>query len=156
MHGGRGEGDGPLRSRLEQLRDDLDLTEKIELPGEVKNPWAQLVNESEIFVLNSSYEGFPMVLCEAMSEGMAVISTMYHSGVVDIVDEGVNGLLVEVDDTDQLVDRMRHLITKPQQRKKIGIKAREIAKKYGLKTILASWSQLIESSAVAVEYRQKM
>ena len=61
--------------------------------GIVKNPHS-LISKADLFVLPSRFEGFPMALCEAMACGLAVISTEYHGGVREIIDEGVNGVLV--------------------------------------------------------------
>lgn len=139
-------GDGPLKSDLEQLRDAFGLNSQIELPGIIEEPWVFLAHEAEIFVLSSSYEGFPMALCEAMSEGLAVISTRYHSGVNELIEEGKNGLLTAVNDSNALADQIRFLITHPDERNDMGRKAREITKKFGTRSILVKWNHLIEST----------
>ena len=71
-------GDGPLRSQLEELVNDLGLVTAVTLAGHQRNPFAVVAN-SDCFVLSSNYEGQPMVLLEAMVLGVPVITTEFAS-----------------------------------------------------------------------------
>src|SRR5690606_37141355 len=62
-------GDGPERANLVQLATDLDIIERIEMPGSVQNP-APFFNQASLFVMPSLYEGFGLVLIEAMACGL--------------------------------------------------------------------------------------
>jgi glycosyltransferase involved in cell wall biosynthesis len=108
-------GEGPERRGLEALRDELGLDNKVLLPGTVRHPHAML-KKGEIFVSSSDVEGFPMALCEAMACGLPVISTEYHSGVRDIIEDGQNGILVPAGDPAALVAAMMRLIKDPNER----------------------------------------
>lgn len=99
-------GEGKMRSELENLIKELKLDSKITLPG-IKTNLLQLINSAAMFVLSSDYEGMPNVLLEAMCMGMPVISTDCPSGGPrQLIENGVNGLLVPVNDIMALSDAM--------------------------------------------------
>lgn len=98
-------GEGPLRAKLEALIADNGLSNDVIMPGFVKNPYAWM-RHAKIFVLSSSWEGFPNVLVEAMACGTAVISTDCPSGPKEILEDGKWGRLVPVDDVDALAKAM--------------------------------------------------
>jgi len=77
-------GDGILREKLNQLIIDLNLTDKVFLLGKQKNPYKYLA-KADCFVFASNREGFPNVLAEALSCGLAVISTDCQSGPREIL-----------------------------------------------------------------------
>jgi len=80
-------GEGPERERLEALRDSLGLTDDIDLPGYVLNPYPYMKRAS-LFVLSSRWEGLPGVLIEAMAVGCPVISTDCPAGPREILSDG--------------------------------------------------------------------
>ena len=71
-------------------------------------------------------EGIPGTMLEAMSSGLAVIST-YHAGIPEIITDGENGFLVQEWDIDGLAEKILLLANKPELRKKVGLKAKEYA-----------------------------
>lgn len=102
-------GDGGLRNSLEQQIEKLDLIGKVELLGR-KNDLLERMNSSAMFVLSSDYEGMPNVLLEAMCMGMPVISTDCPSGGPrELINHGVNGLLIDVGDETDLLQAMERL-----------------------------------------------
>ena len=93
-------GDGPLRSDLEALVARLGLTGLVLFVGLQRNPWA-IMAESQCFVLSSDYEGQPMVILEARTLGLPVVSTSFDSvgsalgpGEGLVVDRTVDALAV--------------------------------------------------------------
>lgn len=94
-------GEGPKRSMLESLVEDLGMEQDVSLPGFVINPYAYLAQAS-LFVLSSRWEGLPTVLIEALCCGTPVVSTDCPSGPREILKDGQYGRLVPVGDADAL------------------------------------------------------
>lgn len=102
-------GDGALRKDLVELARTLNIAEKVELPGR-STALLEKMNSCAMFVLSSDYEGMPNVLLEAMCMGMPVISTDCPSGGPrELIEEGVNGLLIPVGDETALYEAMEKM-----------------------------------------------
>ncbi|MEH7075093.1 CDP-glycerol glycerophosphotransferase family protein [Neobacillus drentensis] len=86
-------GEGPLRKDLENLIEELQLTDSVYLTGQVENPFT-FMKKCDCFVLSSHYEGQPMVLLEAMTHGMKIIATDIVANR-NVLENGRYGLLVE-------------------------------------------------------------
>ena len=95
--------------------------------------------ESSIFVLSSRFEGFGMVIIEAMKCGVPTVSFACPCGPRDIITEGKDGFLVENGNTQQLAERICYLIEHNEERKKMGRNAIETAKKYDINEIGKQW-----------------
>jgi len=92
--------------KLETLADDLGIADRIDWLGWQTDPWAAL-DSADLLVLCSAFEGFPMVLIEAMARGIPCISSDCRSGPADIVRPGRNGWLYPVADTEALTGRLQ-------------------------------------------------
>ena len=101
-------GDGQLREELSQQVTDLGLQEHVFFTGAVAEA-ARYASAFDLFILPSRSEAFGYVLIEAGQAGVPVIATNI-GGITDIVDDGVNGLLVPPDNTPALTQAMRTLI----------------------------------------------
>jgi len=88
-------GEGPERARLEAIAAAPDLAGRVRFLGFQENPWA-IIARADVFVLTSTYEGFGNVLVEAMACGTPVVATE-SAGTREIIEHGVNGLLVTHD-----------------------------------------------------------
>jgi colanic acid/amylovoran biosynthesis glycosyltransferase len=119
-------GDGMLREKLQQLIQDMGIEEHVRLLGwktheEVK----VLLEESHVLVAPSltsesgDQEGIPNAIKEAMATGLPVIST-FHSGIPELVTDGVSGLLVPERDAVSLADSLAYLISHPEICKEMG------------------------------------
>lgn len=103
-------GEGREREKLENLIKDLGMQNNIELPGRDKDVLNK-INNAAAFILPSDYEGMPNALIEAMCMGMSVISTDCPSGGPrELIQSGINGLLVAVDSDSQLLEAMLEVV----------------------------------------------
>ncbi len=122
-------GEGTQRTSLEELVRSLNLGNRVEMHGWVKPIWPVL-NEADLFVLPSRYEGFPSALLEAMAAGLACISVDCESGPREIVRHEVDGLLVGNDE--QAIERALTLCMGNESlRKKLGQAARSVTDRFG-------------------------
>jgi UDP-D-galactose:(glucosyl)LPS alpha-1,6-D-galactosyltransferase len=90
-------GGGPDEAALKACAADLHLGSRLTWHGWVSDPWSG-VKTADALVLNSRYEGFALVLAEAIARGLPAISTDCPVGPADIVRPGLNGYLVAVGD----------------------------------------------------------
>lgn len=113
-------GDGTLMSELQEAIARLNAGNKIKLLGwKNRSEVIDILNQSHILVApsvlgkNGTQEGIPNVIKEAMAMGLAVVST-YHSGIPELVVDGVSGFLVPERDVDALVDKLGYLVEHPE------------------------------------------
>jgi GalNAc-alpha-(1->4)-GalNAc-alpha-(1->3)-diNAcBac-PP-undecaprenol alpha-1,4-N-acetyl-D-galactosaminyltransferase len=135
-------GEGSLRSELEQLRSQLKLTDSVHLPGLVSNV-PEYLNQADLFVMPSRFEGFPMALCEAMAFGLPVLSADCLSGPRDIIEDGVNGVLVQTEDIDALAMGLDKLMSDPAKRKQLADNAPNILDQFGVEQVMNIWQEAI-------------
>ena len=136
-------GEGSLRSELECLSQSLDIVNSVHFLGRVKNPYEYL-QQADIFVMSSRFEGFPNALCEAMACGLPVISTDCPSGPPEIIRDGVDGILVKNENVEALTEAMSHLISDEKQRQKLGNAAKAITQRFNLDNIMDVWNKLLK------------
>jgi len=105
-------GDGELRNQAKQLVRELNLQEKVSLPGWVGNPFAFMFRAS-LFVLSSRNEGLPGVLIQALACGCPCVSTDCPSGPAEILQDGKIGPLVPAGDHTALADAMARTLAHP-------------------------------------------
>lgn len=102
-------GEGPERTALERLTDDLNVAGEVALPGYVDNV-LPFMRESAVFVLSSAWEGLPGVLIEAMACGCPVVSTDCPSGPTEVLCGGKYGHLVPVGAVEPMADAIRQVL----------------------------------------------
>jgi glycosyltransferase involved in cell wall biosynthesis len=117
-------GEGELRNDLERQVEELGLEGIVQLPGNVDN-LPTLMQAADLLVMPSLWEGLPLVLLEAMASGLPVVGTRIN-GLQDIIQEGVEGLLCEVDDAQGLADSISRLIGDKAQLLKMGRSAESL------------------------------
>lgn len=103
------------------------------------------LSEAGIFVLPSRSEGFGLVLIEAATMSLPLISFDCPSGPNEIIQDGENGILVEPENTMLLAEAILQLIKDDDLRKRIGEKAFESSKGFSINSILPQWIDLIEN-----------
>ena len=148
-------GDGDLREELQQLSEELGLRDQVLFAGEVANPLAAL-QQAQLFVMASRYEGFPNALGEALSCGLPAIATDCPSrpgrvrrpgGVRELVRDGVDGCLVPPDDPERLAQALARLMADPHRRRRLAARAREVTERFSFETILDQWERLLYAAA---------
>lgn len=107
-------GDGELKEALIKKVQNLGLSDRIAFIGNLPpNGIPKEMYEADIFLAPSLEEGMPNVIKEALASGMPVIST-YAGGIPEIIKGGINGLLVEGKNAEQLAQKISYLIENPQ------------------------------------------
>jgi glycosyltransferase involved in cell wall biosynthesis len=139
-------GGGPQGRKLRRMVKRAGLEDQVQLPGPVKNLDEQLL-EASMFVLSSRFEGLPMVLLEAMSRGVPVVSFDCPTGPGEIVEDDRNGLLVPAGDIEALAAAMLALIRDEPRRLRCGAGALETASEYALDSIGPRWTELLAPHA---------
>jgi len=101
--------------------------------------------DSSIFVLSSRFEGFGLVLAEAMSCGLSAVSFACPCGPRDIISDGEDGFLVEQENTEELANKICYLIEHKDIRKEMGEKAHINMQRFKEDTIMRQWIALFDS-----------
>ena len=137
-------GDGPLRNELENYVTDNGIENIIHVEGNVANV-EEYFSKSDIFVLSSSYEGLPLVILEAMAAQLPIISTDV-GGIKDIVTN--NGILVEAENIDALVNALKKLIENKSLREKLGNNSLKNVQVYDSRIIADQYVELYERYSI--------
>jgi glycosyltransferase involved in cell wall biosynthesis len=112
-------GDGPLIDDIKRLVTKMNAMGTISFAGQVaKDMVAAEIRSARVFVLNSRYEGLPHIVLEAKAAGVPVVATA-AGGTPETIAHGINGYLVPVGDDEVLADRLRFLLSNPQERKRL-------------------------------------
>lgn len=115
-------GEGPERGRLEkEIR--LSKMHNIKLVGQKSNV-GEYYSTASIFTFSSLSEGFPNALAEAMSYGLPAVSYNCIAGPADLIDDGISGFLIDVNDITKLADKLEILISNIDLRETIGTNAK--------------------------------
>lgn len=134
-------GEGEERERLEQLIQKKGLCGRLCLRGQVDNLYGLYQNYSFV-VMTSRYEGFPMSLLEGLGNGLPLISFDIATGPDEIITSGENGFLVEKDNLDMLVDRMRELMIDPEKRGQMSRESRKRIPDFSMTNFVNQWAAL--------------
>lgn len=137
-------GNGEEKGKLEQLIFEAGLTEVIHLNEPTKNIEEKYMR-SDFYVLSSRYEGWGLVLLEAMGCGIPCVSFDCPDGPSDIIQDGINGLLVKNGDIDGLAEKICWMIDHPEERLKMGKNGRTRALEFTQSEIMIRWESLFES-----------
>lgn len=137
-------GEGKERVNLEALIEEFGLNERVRLCGFVRNV-ADCIKDAKIYVLTSNYEGMPNSLMEAMSLGLACISTDCDSGSPRELISNQKGILVPVGDMDALANSLKQLILNDSIAEKMARNAVTICSDFSEKIIYEKWKEIVLS-----------
>ncbi|HED13223.1 MAG TPA: colanic acid biosynthesis glycosyltransferase WcaL [Gammaproteobacteria bacterium] len=146
-------GDGPLSASLRQLVTDMRLQDRVSFLGtKTSEEVASELSHAHLFIAPSvtsesgDMEGIPTVLMEAMATGLPVISTL-HSGIAELVDDGVSGKLVAERDVAGLAEAIRELTVNVDSWPVIGAAGREkVLREFNSSTLNSRLEHLFESA----------
>lgn len=136
-------GDGHRRVTLQKLITDMQLEGNVYLRGNTTQVQEKMY-ESSIFVLSSIFEGLPLVMLEAMSCGLPVVSYECPCGPKDIITDGVDGFLVPTGDEQMLAEKICYLIENPNIRTQMGVAVLKKSENYHIDKIIPMWMNLFE------------
>jgi len=145
-------GDGPERSALISLCEELNLNERVDFVGEVRDVESWFARAGMV-VHASRREGFPNAVLEAMAMGAPIICTNCPSGPSDIIEDRVNGRLIAVDDVDALAVAMTEFIENPRFRLGLAVKALKVRDSYEQNMIMGRWSAALLGQRVDIPAR---
>ncbi len=134
-----GDGDtAPYERLIDKLAIDRNRCHLYGRTNEVERVYCS----ASIFVLSSRFEGFGMVLIEAMACGLPVVAFDCPWGPRSIINHGVDGLLAENGNTEDLAEKLLQLIHDPSQRSSFALAARQNVQRFSLEQIAGRWQQL--------------
>lgn len=134
-------GEGTMRESLQQKIDDFNLSH-VFLSGFSENIQAEM-KKSGIFVLSSRYEGFGLVLLEAQAFGLPIVSFDCREGPAEIVDDGINGFLVEPENVEQLAQKMIELINDDSLRIFFSENSQKDLYRFNIDDIIKQWRKML-------------
>ena len=138
-------GDGPQRQHF-QSRVPPALRDRIGFKGFVQpSALPDVFARADVFVLPSRYDGWGLVINEAIAAGMPVISTDRVGAAADLVEDGRNGFVVPADDAETLLNAMDRFITDPAMIEPFAARSRTIARRYRVECGAQRWYDVCRS-----------
>lgn len=136
-------GSGEERGNLLNLIEQKGLSKTITIHNSVSD-LSQIYVQSSIYVLTSRYEGFPMVLLEAMSFGLPIVSYQCQCGPADLISNGCDGFLIEENDVDTFIEKLSLLMDDFNVRRMISNNTMRKINKFRQEFIMPIWEELFE------------
>ena len=137
-------GQGEWKDMLQGMIDDRKLNDCISINKPTKNIGKEYA-DSAMLVMSSNYEGFPMVMIEAMACGLPVVAFDFKCGPKDIIREGENGLIIRNGDIEALAEGMMRLMEDTGNRKRMSQNARKIVDTYSERVVMDKWIGLFNN-----------
>ncbi|AOZ07321.1 glycosyltransferase family 4 protein [Cupriavidus malaysiensis] len=136
-------GEGDERVALEALRDELGLGACVTLPGICADVTAAY-SQASVFCLSSRYEGFGLVLVEAMAFGLPIVATDCETGPRELLEPGRDAIVVPVGQPAPLARALAHMISHPGEAAILGEAARQKASGFLPEPIIQRWEALLD------------
>lgn len=136
-------GQGEWHDMLEEMVESKGLADTVK----VNVPSIEIVKEyagSSILAMTSHYEGFPMVMIEAMSAGLPVVTFDYKCGPHDIISDGIDGLIVPDGDLNAFATALLELMADDDKRRRMGRAATAVIDRYSEGRVMLQWTSFFE------------
>lgn len=134
-------GDGEERATLEQLVIELKLTERVSFLGPIRKV-REFLSVLDLFVHPSIFEGLGIAVIEAMSMALPIVATKVD-GLTELITDGVEGILVEPDNSEELSSAMGRVLGDPSLLRELGRQARlKAVDKFSIETMVKKYEEL--------------
>ena len=136
-------GEGPEREALQKKIEYLNLSESVTLHKATNDVIPYYINSS-IYLMTSRFEGLPMVLIEAQTCGLPIVSLDCDYGPRHIIEDGVTGRLIPYNDDNAMVDAICELIDNQEKRQQMGKAALKASQRYSPESVMNKWTELFD------------
>lgn len=138
-------GNGEEKDNLNRIIHEKGMESYIQIVGYADEPY-HILAEADVYFMTSDTEGFPNALSEAMAVGLPSVSRCCHEGIGDLVQDGINGYLVGMEDKNAFVERAVALARDPELRAQISMEARKVSDTYSVEVIIDRWENMLKES----------
>ncbi|TAJ14091.1 glycosyltransferase family 1 protein [Patescibacteria group bacterium] len=148
-------GSGPDSEALERLAEEKGVAEDVIFTGALERDiLIRYLRASDVFILNTSYEGFSHLILEALAVGVPTITTKV-GGNVEIIEHAKNGYLVQPNDTKGILQHTRALLSDATLRASIVASAKRRVKQFSNERMIEEVAKLLKSEKVALKTRNR-
>lgn len=138
-------GNGGEKDKLNQMIHEKGWEDFIQIVGYADEPY-EVLSKADVYLMTSDYEGFPNALSEAMAVGLPSVSRKCHEGIADLVQNGVNGYLADLEDKGRFVELAVELAINADLRKEISDQAKKVSTTFGVEAITDIWDRMIRGA----------
>lgn len=135
-------GEGEEHEEIQNKINSHGLSDRVSLKGQVSNI-LQRYGEYAFIVMTSRYEGFPMVLLEAAANRLPMVSFDIKTGPNEIIADGINGFLLNEEDTEGMSEKIRQLMENQELRVSMAHNALSTTGKFSIDRIIGQWKSLL-------------
>jgi glycosyltransferase involved in cell wall biosynthesis len=140
-------GDGPLRTAVEERIAATGLSSRVQLTRWLAGPEVQrILGASDILLMPSLSEGMPVAAVEALKHGLAIVASDIP-GVADVVEDGVNGTLSPVGDTDAFAQQLRRFLEDAELLQKMKAASWDKVRRFDLQAVTSEYERVLKAAA---------
>ena len=139
-------GNGPDMDNARKLAESLGISEKVAIPGQMKDPITYMV-DSKIYVLSSDFEGIPNALAEALAGGLPCVSTdVSPGGARFLIENKKTGLIVPCNNPQKMAEAIIYMLDHPTEADAMGHEASKIVDRFSENNIYMMWKNFISDN----------
>jgi glycosyltransferase involved in cell wall biosynthesis len=135
-------GEGPLRQELEKVVNDLGLRGRVRI-NVPTDRLGDRMRDASVLVLSSRFEGFPLILLEAMAAGLSVVSFDCPTGPGEIITDEANGLLVPAQSVPEMAAALDRVMSDESLRRRLAAAAPAAVRPYSSQQVGRRWDELL-------------